>query len=200
MKKDKQQDIYNLILKNINRFIELNIEEQSLYISLLTEKKIKKKEFLLKQGQVANYNYFVVKGCFKVYSLDNNGSEHITMFPVEDWWAGDLASFISEQSGLYSMQALEDSIVLGISKSNFDVLFELIPKFERFYRILYERSLVSFIKKSNQNNSQNAEERYLTFLKKHPSTINRISQKDLSSYLGITPEFLSIMKKRIVKK
>lgn len=197
MKKIKTQDSYNLILKNISRFIELNQEEQKLFFSLLIEKKVKKKEFLLKQGQLTKYNYFIVKGCFKVYYTDNKGSEHISMFPIEDWWAGDLASFITQQSGHYSMQALEDSIVLQMSKDNFDLLFKLIPKFERFYRILYERSLVSFIQKSNQNNSLSAEERYLAFAKKHPSVINRVSQKNIAAYLGVTPEFLSLLRKKL---
>ncbi len=189
---------YNLILKNINRFINLNQEEENFYVSLLTERKIKRKEFLIKQGQISKHDYFIIKGCLKVYTLDNKGSEHISMFAIEDWWTGDMASFISQQPGHYFIQALEDSIVLQISKSNFDLLFKQIPKFERFYRILYQRSLVSFVQRANQGISESAEERYLNFVKKHPNIINRVSQKNIAAYLGVTPEFLSLLRKKIV--
>ena len=188
---------YKLILKNISRFIDLNQEEQDLYISLLTVKKLKKKEFLLRQGEIARYDYFTTKGCLKVYKIDENGSEHISMFAVKDWWSGDMASFITQQPANYFIQALEDSEVLQMSKENFDKLFERIPKFERFYRILYQRSLVSYIQQSDQNISLNAEERYLKFIKKYPSLIHSVSQKNIAAYLGVTPEFLSVLRKKM---
>lgn len=188
---------YELILKNISRFIELDKKEQDLYVSLLSERKLKKKEFLLKQGDRVKYNYFTNKGCLKIYKIDDNGTEHIAMFSVKDWWSGDLANFLSQQPAIFFIQALEETEVLQMSKENYDLLFEKIPKFERFYRILYQRSLVSFIKQSNQNISLNAEERYHNFLKKYPSLINRISQKNIAAYLGVTPEFLSVLRKKI---
>lgn len=188
---------YKLILKNISRFIDLNQEEQDLYISLLTVKKLKKKEFLLRQGEIARYDYFTTKGCLKIYKIDENGSEHISMFAVKDWWSGDMASFITQQPANYFIQALEDSEVLQMSKENFDKLFERIPKFERFYRILYQRSLVSYIQQSDQNISLNAEERYLKFIKKYPSLIHSVSQKNIAAYLGVTPEFLSLLRKKM---
>jgi CRP-like cAMP-binding protein len=188
---------YKLILKNISRFIDLNQEEQDLYISLLTVKKLKKKEFLLRQGEIARYDYFTTKGCLKIYKIDENGSEHISMFAVKDWWSGDMASFITQQPANYFIQALEDSEVLQMSKENFDKLFERIPKFERFYRILYQRSLVSYIQQSDQNISLNAEERYLKFIKKYPSLIHSVSQKNIAAYLGVTPEFLSVLRKKM---
>ncbi|MBW1294986.1 Crp/Fnr family transcriptional regulator [Aquimarina litoralis] len=189
-----------LILKNIGRFIELTQEEQDLYVSLLKEKKLKKKEFLLRPGEIARYNYFTAQGCLKIYKIDNNGTEHITMFAIKDWWSGDLASYITQQPSNYFIQALEDSEVLLMSKENFDLLFEKIPKFERFYRILYQRSLVSFIQQSDQNISLNAEERYYNFIKKYPSLIHRISQKNIAAYLGVTPEFLSVLRKKLSSK
>ncbi|RKR15378.1 CRP-like cAMP-binding protein [Maribacter vaceletii] len=188
---------YKLILKNISRFIDLNQEEQDLFISLLKEKKLKKKEFLLKPGEIAKYDYFTTKGCLKIYKIDDKGSEHISMFAVKDWWSGDIASFITQQPGNYFVQALEESEVLQISKENFDLLFEKIPKFERFYRILYQRSLVSYIQQSDQNISLNAEDRYRNFIKKYPSLINKISQKNIAAYLGVTPEFLSVLRKKM---
>jgi len=188
---------YELILKNISRFIDLNQEEQDLYISFLKKKKLKKKEFLLRQGETVRFNYFTTKGCLKIYNIDEKGNEHISMFSIRDWWSGDLAGFITQQPSKYFIQALEDSEVLQMSKENYDLLFEKIPKFERFYRILYQRSLVSYIQQSDQNISLSAEDRYRNFLKKYPSLINRISQKNIAAYLGVTPEFLSIMRKKL---
>lgn len=188
---------HELILKNISRFINLNQEEQDLYVSLFTEKKIKKKDFLLRQGEIAKYDYFITKGCLKVYNIDTKGSEHISMFAIKDWWSGDMASFITQQPANYFIQALEESEVLQISKENFDLLFERIPKFERFYRILYQRSLVTYIQRSDQNISFSAEDRYLKFIKEYPSLINRISQKNIAAYLGVTPEFLSLLRKKM---
>ncbi len=188
---------YELILKNISRFIDLNQEEQDLYISLLKEKTLKKKEILLRPGEIARYDYFTTKGCLKIYTIDENGTEHIAMFAIKDWWSGDLASFITQQPAKYFIQAIEDSEVLLMPKENYDLLFEKIPKFERFYRILYQRSLVSHIQRSDQNISLNAEDRYRQFLKKYPSLRNRISQKNIAAYLGVTPEFLSLLRKKM---
>ncbi len=188
---------YELILKNVSRFIDLNQEEQDLYVSLLKEKKLKRKEFLLRPGEIARYDYFTTKGCLKVYKIDHSGTEHISMFAIKDWWSGDMASFITQQPANYFIQALEDSEVLLISKKSYELLFEKIPKFERFYRILYQRSLVSYIRQSDQNISLKAEDRYLNFIKKYPTLINRISQKNIAAYLGVTPEFLSVLRKKM---
>ncbi len=199
MTKIETQSSYDLIFKNINRFIDLNQEEKNLYISLLEERKIKRNDFLLKQGEIAKYEYFVTKGCLKVYRLDNKGSEHISMFAIEDWWTGDMSKFLTQQPAIYYIQALEHSAVLQISKDNFDLLFDLIPKFERFYRILYQRSLVTYIQRANHGIALTAEERYLNFVKKYPALLNRISQKNIAAYLGITPEFLSVLRKKLAQ-
>ena len=189
--------MYQQILNNVNRFIELNDEETDLFTSLLISKKYKKKEFILRHGQVSKYELFIVKGCLKTYTIDNNGFEHISMFAIEDWWTGDMASFTSGNSTIYNIEAIEDTEVLKISKPNLEVLLQKIPKFERFFRILYQRSLTALIERNTQNISFTAEERYLFFIKKYPKFEQRISQKNIASYLGITPEFLSVLRKKI---
>ncbi|WP_424961429.1 Crp/Fnr family transcriptional regulator [Ekhidna sp.] len=190
---------YDLILKNVARFIDLNDEEKKLYISLLKKGSAKRKEFVMQPGEITKYEYFVTKGCLKVYSLDRNGVEHVSMFAIEDFWTGDMASFIGQQPSTYFIKALEDSEFLMINKENFERLFKEIPKFERFYRNLYQRSLVSYIKRANQGISLTAEERYEIFLSKYPHIANRITQKDLAAYLGITPEFLSMIRSKMSK-
>lgn len=185
------KESHTLILNNITRFIDLTELEKQKYLSLLTEIKVKKKAFLMQAGDVAKYEYFITKGCLKVYTLDEDGAPHISMFAVEDYWTGDIASFMMKKPTPYFIKATEHSELLGISRANYDLLFQEIPKFEKFYRILYQKSLISYIQRSNHGISLTAEERYIEFKSKYPQIVNRITQKDLAGYIGITPEFMS---------
>ena len=191
---------HNLIINNVSRFIELTDLEKHRFISLLKEIKIKKKNFLLQEGDVAKYEYFITKGCLKVYSLDMAGTQHISMFGIENYWTTDMASFISNEPSRFFIEALEDTELLAISKTNYELLFKEIPQFERFYRILYQRSLMSYILRTNHGISLTAEERYFRFKEQYPQIINRIKQKDLAAYIGVTPEFMSMIKSKIKKK
>ncbi|MBE14752.1 MAG: hypothetical protein CL867_00730 [Cytophagaceae bacterium] len=182
---------HTLILNNIARFIDLTQLEKQKYLSLLTEVKVKKKDFLMQAGEITTYEYFIAKGCLKVYTLDQNGVPHISMFAIEDYWTGDISSFMTKTPSNYYIKATEHSELLGISRANYDILFQEIPKFERFYRMLYQRSLISYIKRSNHGISLTAEERYIKFKEKYPKIVNRVTQKDLAAYIGITPEFMS---------
>lgn len=191
---------YQLIIANVGRFIDLTELEKQKFLSLLTNLSVKKKDFLMQAGEVTKYEYFIVKGCLKVYTLDRDGVPHISMFAVEDFWTGDIASFMTREPSNYYIKAIEDSEVLALSRTNYDLLFQEIPKFERFYRNLYQRSLISYIKRSNQGISLTAEERYLFFKKKYPQIAKRISQKDLAGYIGITPEFMSNLVSKVNRK
>lgn len=191
---------HTLIINNVSRFIELTDSEKQRFISLLKEIKIKKKNFLLQEGDIAKYEYFITKGCLKVYSLDMDGAQHVSMFGIESYWTTDMASFISDEPSRFFIEALEDTELLAISKKNYKLLFEEIPKFERFYRILYQRSLMSYIRRTNHGISLTAEERYIRFKEQYPQIFSRIKQKDLAAYIGVTPEFMSMIKSRIKKK
>ncbi|MEO2052448.1 MAG: Crp/Fnr family transcriptional regulator [Allomuricauda sp.] len=187
----KLEPQHELIIDNVSRFIDLTELEKQRYLSLLTEVNVKKKDFLMQAGEITKYEYFITKGCLKVYTLDEDGVPHISMFAVEDYWTGDMASFMTKEPSRYFIKATEDTELLSISRANYDLLFQEIPKFERFYRILYQNSLISYIRRSNQGISLTAEERYIEFKKKYPNIVNRITQKDLAAYIGITPEFMS---------
>jgi CRP-like cAMP-binding protein len=191
---------HQLIINNVSRFIELTDLEKHQFISLLKEITVKKKDFLLQEGDIARYEYFITKGCLKVYSLDMAGTQHISMFGIENYWTTDMASFISNKPSRFFIEALEDTTLLAISQTNYKRLFKEIPQFERFYRILYQRSLMSYIQRTNHGISLTAEERYLRFKEKYPQIIKRIKQKDLAAYLGVTPEFMSVIKSKIKKK
>lgn len=188
-----------LILQNISRHIQLDKTETDFFISLLQIKKLKRKEFLLRQGDICKTENFIVKGCLRTYTIDDHGIEHIVMFGIEDWWVSDLYSFLTQSPATYFIDALEDCVLLQISKANLDQLFEKVPKFERFFRLILQNALIAQQQRINQNLSYTAEQRYLHFITKHPNLEQRISQKQVSAYLGITPVFLSMLRKKLSK-
>ena len=156
---------------------------------------------MLKEGDVAKNQFFVISGCLRTYTIDANGKEHILMFAPEDWWcSGDLYSFLSGQPGVNNIDALEETTVLQISKSNLEVLYQQAPKFERFFRILFQNGFVFHQKRINTNLAQPAEGRYDLFTQTYPGLESRIPQKYIASYIGITPEFFSQMKGNMSRK
>lgn len=190
----------DLILKNISRHIQLDKNETSFFVSLVQAKKLKRKEFLLKQGDICKTENFIVKGCLRAYTIDENGFEHIVMFGVEDWWVGDLYSFLTQSPANYFIDAIEDTEILQISKSNLDKLYERVPKFERFFRLILQNAFIAQQMRINQSLALTAEQRYLEFVKKYPHLEQRLSQKLVSAYLGITPVFLSMLRKKLAQQ
>jgi len=186
-----------LLLENIAKHIQLEQAETDLFFSLLTFRTLKKKEFLLRQGDICKTENFIAKGCLRMYTIDESGMEHIVMFGVEGWWASDLFSFFTNTATEYYIDALEDTSLWQISKEHLDQLYERVPKFERFFRILLQNAFIAQQKRINQNLSFTAEQRYLDFLKKYPQLEQRISQKQVAAYLGMTPVFLSILRKKL---
>jgi CRP-like cAMP-binding protein len=188
------------ILKNVARHIKLDTEDEVLFLSLLQFKTLKKKGILLQQGDICRNDYFVTKGCLRCFDIDENGVEHITMFAIEGWWTSDMYSLLTQTPARRSIDALEDTEVLQISKQNMETLYERIPKFERFFRIILQNAYVALETRIVQNLSNTAEERFEAFNTKYPGLFNRIAQKHVAAYLGITPEFLSILRKKSMEK
>ncbi len=152
---------FDLLLKNIARHIQLDQTEIDFFISLLQNKKLKKKEFLLKYGEICKTENFIINGCLRVYTIDGNGFEHIVMFGIEDWWVSDLFSLLTNSPTTYYIDALENTELLQISKSNLDKPYERVPKFERFFRIILQNAYIAQQQRINQNLSFKAEQRYL---------------------------------------
>jgi len=156
---------------------------------------------LLKEGDVARYQLFVLSGCLRTYTIDSAGKEHVLMFAPEDWWcSGDLFSYFSGQKSVNNLEALEATSLLQISKENLDILYERAPKFERFFRILFQNAFVFHQNRINANLSQPAEGRYDLFARSYPGLESRIPQKYIASYIGVTPEFFSQMKANMARK
>ncbi len=187
------------LIDYFEKFLPLNEEEKSIVENVFKERTIKRRQFILQEGDVCKHNTFVVEGCFKMYMVDENGKEHNLQFAVENWWIGDIGSFHSEAPSRLYIEALENSIILQAKKEDQLKLFVEYPKFNRIFRVLAENAMVSLQNRILQNISSTAEERYLSFLEKRPQLFNRISNVQIASYLGVTPEFLSTIRKKIAK-
>ena len=190
----------NLILNNISKHISLSKEEEALFISKLKIKQYKAKTILLSSGEIANCTYFVNSGILRSFNINNNIIEHVLHFACEGWWIGDMYSYVSEKPGNLFIEVIEDAEVVIITKENHQDLYQEIPKLERYFRILAENSLVAHQERLMDNLSLSAEERFDKMCKKYPSLIQKVAQKHLASYIGVTPEFFSKMKARLLKK
>ena len=188
---------FELILQNVARHIHLDDTETDFFISLLQPKKLKRKDYLLKEGEICKTENFIVKGCLRTYTIDDKGFEHIVMFGIEDWWVGDLYSFLTLTPATYFIDALEDAEILQIVRENLEKLYEKVPKFERFFRLIIQNAFIAQQYRINQNLSFTAEQKYLDFIKRYPELEQRISQKHVSAYLGITPVFLSMLRRKL---
>ncbi|WP_297868981.1 Crp/Fnr family transcriptional regulator [uncultured Flavobacterium sp.] len=188
------------ILENIAKHVTLTPEEQELFLSKTETKPFKAKTILLSAGEVATCTYFVNSGILRSFNINDNIIEHVLHFACEGWWIGDMYSYISEKPGNLFIEVLEDAEVVMITKENQQQLYQEIPKLERFFRILAENSLVAHQERLIDNLSLTAEERFEKFCSKYPTLIQKVPQKHIASYIGITPEFFSKMKARLLKE
>ena len=188
---------FELLISSISRHISLTNEEIDLFTSLLKSKSLANGEFLLREGEICKYESFVTKGCLKTYYQDEAGLEHIIDFSIEEWWADDLYSLLTQTPSKSNIKAIEDTEILQISKTDLELLYQKVPRFERFFRILFQNAYITQREQINQALSASAEERYLLFIKKKPYAETRFSQKDIASYLGVTPQFFSSLKKKL---
>lgn len=189
-----------LLKAHISKRIDITEEEWKEYISLFTPKHLKKKEILMKSGDLCTFQVYITKGCLRTYYTDAKDHDHTMQFGFEDWWAGDLLAFITEKPAHYTVEALEDSDVLIIEKSDMLAFFERNLKFEKYFRILIQSAYVASQQRIIATMSQSAEERYLDLVKKYPHLEMRVAQHHIASYLGITPEALSRIKRNIIEK
>ena len=189
--------MFDLLFQHLDEKIKLTEQEKELCPSFFIPKKLRKKQYLLQQGDVAKYVAFVEKGLLRSYKVDEKGYEHITQFAFEGWWISDMLSFLTSQPSEMDIDALEDSELLLLTNQAYDALMDKIPKFERYFRILLQNSLIATQKRLVSNMSQTAEERYDELVAACPTTLpQRIPQHMLASFLGIKPETLSRIRKK----
>ncbi len=186
------------LIDYINRIISLTDEEESILKSKISFRKYLKGQYLLQQGDVCTFSGFIVLGCTKTFFVDDEGQEHVVMFSIEDWWASDMGSFVSQKPADFNVQCLENTELIQISYENQKSLLEEVPKLERFFRIIVEKAFVASQKRIVRNLSMTAKERYVFFRSQYPLIEQRIPQYLIASYLGITKEFLSKIKRELI--
>lgn len=191
--------MYDLLKNNIKSHIAISDTELEQLCKPFDLKKIPKKEFLLRQGEICKFEGFVNKGCFRVYHINNEGVEHVLYFAIEGWWITDIDSFTNEKPASLFIEALEDSEVLLISKREKELLYEQFPKTEKLFRIMTQKTHVALQRRMISNLSKTADERYLDFIEKYPHLAQRLSNLQIAAYLGISHEFLSKIRKKISK-
>jgi len=187
------------LLDYFNRLIPLSAEEKELIQSKFHSHLYLKKQFALQHGDVCEYFTFVVRGCMRLYMVDDKGVYHILQFATENYWILDLTSFHKKIPAKLNIDALEDTVVLRISHADLIDLYLKAPKFDRIFRVLLENHFMHQQQRMTQLFSSTAEERYQLFLETYPHLLNRLSQVQIAAYLGVTPEFLSRIRSRMAK-
>ncbi|WP_137904039.1 Crp/Fnr family transcriptional regulator [Chryseobacterium sp. 2VB] len=188
----------DLLFKNISQYINLSEEDFQKFAKPFDRKIFKKKELVLKEGEYCFFEGFVLNGCFKIYYLNENGLEQTLYFGVEGWWITDIDSLINTVPSILNIEALEDSEVLMISKKDKEDLYETMPQIEKLFRIMNQKSSVALQRRILSLTGKTADKRYLEFLEKYPGLEQRITQQQVASYLGITHEFLSKIRKKLL--
>ena len=193
--------MFELLFQKFAEKIELTEEEKELSRSFFITKKLRRKQYLLQEGDVCKYVAFVEKGLLRSFTVDDKGHEHITQFAFEGWWIADQVSFLTGEPSEYNIEALEDCELLLLTKQAEDEMLEKIPKFERYFRILLQNNLIATQKRLASSLSQTAEEKYNELISVCPDTLpKRIPQHMLASFLGISPETFSRIRKQMTLK
>lgn len=189
---------YEKLSLHFEKHVNFTQEELEIVLACYVPLTIKKKEYLLEAGTVPKYDSFVVDGCLRQYMLDSEGKECTLFFAVQDWWVNDLHAFLYQEASPISIQALEDSELLVISRADKNMLYEKVPKMERLYRIILQKAFAALQRRMVENLTKTAEQRFIDYVEKYPEIASRLNNLQLASYLGISHEFLSKIKKRII--
>ncbi|GEN70303.1 Crp/Fnr family transcriptional regulator [Chryseobacterium lathyri] len=185
------------LIKNIAQHVRLSPEEEAVFKSFWTEKTLEKGEFLLRNGETCRYDSYIVSGVLKAFCINSeNGNEEILFLAIDHWWATDISSFSKQKASIYNIQAVEKTNLLQISHQSFQKMLQEIPSLERYFRIILEGYLGTLEKRIVFNNMYKAEQKYYDFLDTYPDIASRVPQYLIASYLGVSAEFISRIRKK----
>ena len=185
-----------LLKSHFLKILALSPDELNAIASMYKEKKVSKGKYLLRGGEVCRFEGYVVEGCFKISVDDLEGNEKVLYFAAQDWWVMELDSFANQNPSKLDIQALSDSTLLVISKSDKERLYEKVPKADRLFRIMSQKAVAAWQRRLVRNHIMTAEERYHHFVTTYPDIAAMLTNKLIASYLGITQEFVSVIRKR----
>ena len=190
-------ELYQPLINNIKELITISDVDLALIMDAFQPKELAKKEILLYEGDVSNHMRFISKGCLRAYYINDKGQEYIVQFGLRNWWVNDLYSYLTKTPAQHFIQALEPTTVLQVHRDSLDKLFNQVPLLERFFRIKIQNAYVASQNRTLKSLSETAESRYRSFLKKYREIEQTVPQYMVASYLGITPEHLSSIRKNL---
>jgi len=188
--------MFEHLIKNLTRYVSLSDAEIAVIESLFSFRKFRKHQYILQEGEINRFETFIVSGLTRTYEVDEKGQEHIVQFGTEDWWVGDLYSFLTETPSVYNVDCLEDTEVLQITRPNIEILYEKVPKTERHFRIVIQNAFIASTRRVSATLTKSALERYQDFNEKYPHIGQRVPNHQIASYLGITPQSLSRLRSK----
>ena len=191
---------FGILHKHIRKRIELTKKEFDLCCAFFSARTFQKRQFVLQEGNVCHHLTFVTQGCLREFTVDHKGEEHIIQFAIPDWWISDLSSFLTGSPSTHSIEAVQDSEALMLEREAREEMLTTVPKMEKFFRLLLESNYVATHRRISDSLSASAEQRYLTFIKTYPALVEQIPQNHIASYLGITPQSLSRIRKELSQK
>ena len=192
--------MFELFLKNVKEHISISEDEFEFCKTLFIPKKLRKRQYLLQEGDVCRYTAFVEKGMLRTFTVDDKGNEPILQFSMEGWWVTDLYSFLADEPSRYNIEALEDCELLLITKPSWNILLEKVPAFERYFRILIQNNLIATQRRLISSMTETAEEQYTKLIASFPTCLQRVPQHMIASFLGITPETLSRIRSQMAAR
>lgn len=189
-----------ILIPHLQKYISASEEELEKFCQLFQEKQIKKKDFLLKEGVICQFEVFIIKGLFRVFHLDSEGDEHTMFFAAEDWWVTDFDSFENQNASKLNIQALEESEVLLISKENKEKAYQEMPFLHELFHKATKKTHIALQRRMLDTISKTATQRYWEYWEKYPHIAGRLSNIQMASYLGISHEFVSKIRKKVFDK
>ncbi|MDP4247950.1 MAG: Crp/Fnr family transcriptional regulator [Bacteroidota bacterium] len=189
---------YEHLFRNFSRYDICFSPEEILAIeSLFVQRKFRKNQYILQQGDMTRHETFICRGLTRTYEVDEKGVEHVLFFGPEEWWVGDLYSFLCSVPSQYNVDCLEETEVLQITRSDLESLYVQVPRMNQYFRILFQNAYISLAQRASSSLSKPALQRYLEFQEKYPHIGARVPDHQIASYLGITPQSLSRIRRQL---
>lgn len=193
----KDENYYDLLVKNIRELVPISEEESELVKKAFKAVHLQKRDFYIRKGDLSNHMNFVASGCVKVYSIGDDAMERILQFGIAGWWVNDLYAYLTEKPSTLFVQAITESVMLQVHRDNLNELYDKVPMIDRFFRIKTQNGYVALQDRTIRGMSEGAEQRYSEFIKRYRDIEQQIPQYMIAAYLGITPEHLSAIRKKI---
>lgn len=189
--------MFEVLFSHIEEKVALSDSDREAIKRFFVPKKLRKRQYLLQEGDLCKNMAFIAKGLLRTYNIDDKGNEHMSVFGWEGWWLSDFNSFLTGQPSVFNIDAIENSEVLLLSRTDYESLTLAVPVMDRYFRILYQNSIVTKERRLMNSITYTAEEQYLRLAQAQPQIIERVPQNLIASYLGLAPETLSRIKKNL---